>query len=937
MDRLPSGSSLVAKKAAKTVAQTSANPSEKAVVARLTSVNHQYGTRHALRDMSLDLPAGCMVGLIGPDGVGKSTLLGLVAGARQLQQGQLEVLGGDMADSHFRSQVAPCIAYMPQGLGGNLYHTLTVDENIDFFADLFGLRGKARGEQIDRLLDATGLLEFRDRPAGKLSGGMKQKLGLCCALIHNPDLLILDEPTTGVDPLSRKRFWDLIDTIRSQQAGMSVLVATAYMEEAERYDWLVAMDDGAILATGSPQELKQQTKTDNLDDAFIALLPKERQETGGDAATTASASAATDNADVPAIEAHNLTLRFGDFTAVKDVSFTIPKGEIFGFLGSNGCGKTTTMKMLTGLLTPSEGEVLLFGATLDARDLKTRQRVGYMSQSFSLYNELTVRQNLELHAKLFHLPAERIQPRMDELTQEFSLEDVMDRFAGDLPLGVRQRLSLAVAVVHSPELLILDEPTSGVDPGARNRFWQLLLRLSREDGVTIFISTHFMNEGERCDRISLMHAGEVLACDTPAALAEQAGIDNLEAAFMQTLEAVDKEPVSSNSGNVLGEDASDRPRYRRFSFQRLMAYGRRETRELLRDPIRMAFAFIGSALLMMILGYGITLDVEDLTFAVLDQDQTPQSRDYITAVSGSRYFLEQPPVATMAELEQRMKSGELSLVLAIPPGFGKNLKRGRPTEIAVWVDGAMPFRGETILGYIQGLHFSYLKDLAQRTYGSVPAFSLVTVEARYRYNQDFRSLDAMVPAVIPILLIFIPAILMALGIVREKELGSITNLYVTPVNRLEFLLGKQLPYIGFSMVSYASLVVLAIFLFDVPIKGGVLTLTFGALLFVTATTGLGQVISAFASTQIAALAATAIITILPTVQFSGMTEPVSSLDGAAAVIGQFWPATWFLQISRGVFTKGLTLVDMQHAFLVLAAFIPVLTLMSVLLLRKQGR
>lgn len=918
-------------------ADTAVAGSSAKVVARLTSVSHQYGARDALRDINLDLPAGSMVGLIGPDGVGKSTLLGLVAGARQLQEGQLQVLGGDMADSRFRSQVAPRIAYMPQGLGGNLYHTLTVDENIDFFADLFGLRGNARAKQIDRLLDATGLLNFRSRPAGKLSGGMKQKLGLCCALIHNPDLLILDEPTTGVDPLSRQRFWDLIDTIRSQQPGMSVLVATAYMEEAERYDWLVAMDNGATLATGSPQELEQQTKTDNLDDAFIALLPADRQETGADAATWASAVASTNNGGVPAIEAHNLTLRFGDFTAVKDVSFTIPKGEIFGFLGSNGCGKTTTMKMLTGLLTPSEGEVLLFGTTLDAKDLKTRQRVGYMSQSFSLYSELTVRQNLELHARLFHLPAERIQTRVVELTKEFGLAEVMEQFAGDLPLGVRQRLSLAVAVVHSPELLILDEPTSGVDPGARNRFWQLLLRLSREDGVTIFISTHFMNEGERCDRISLMHAGEVLACDTPAALAEQAGVDNLEAAFMQTLEAVDKEPEGGKDGNVLGEDASDRPGYRRFSLQRLMAYGRRETRELLRDPIRMAFAFIGSALLMMILGYGITLDVEDLKFAALDQDQTPQSRDYITAVSGSRYFLEQSPVANMAELEQRMKSGELSLVLAIPAGFGKDLKRGRPTEIGVWVDGAMPFRGETILGYIQGLHYSYLEDLVLHTYGRVPTLSLITVEDRYRYNQDFRSLDAMVPAVIPILLIFIPAILMALGIVREKELGSITNLYVTPVNRLEFLLGKQLPYIGFSMVSYASLVLLAVFMFDVPVKGGVLTLTLGALLFVTATTGLGQVISAFASTQIAALAATAIITLLPTVQFSGMTEPVSSLDGVAAIIGQFWPATWFLTISRGVFTKGLTIADMQHAFLMLAAFIPVLTLMSVLLLRKQGR
>ncbi|MGO1750647.1 MAG: ribosome-associated ATPase/putative transporter RbbA [Marinobacter sp.] len=906
-------------------------------VARLESISHHYGSRTALQNVSLDLPAGCMVGLIGPDGVGKSTLMGLVAGARQLQQGRLQVLGGDMADSRFRSKAAPRIAYMPQGLGGNLYHTLTVDENIGFFADLFGLRGTTRSGQIDRLLSATGLLEFRDRPAGKLSGGMKQKLGLCCALIHNPELLILDEPTTGVDPLARKQFWDLIDSIRAQQPTMSVLVATAYMEEAERFDWLVAMDGAAILDTGSPLELRQKTGTKTLDEAFIALLPDDRQGTTGVDPKTA-ASAAVSAGDVPAIEAHNLTLRFGDFTAVKDVSFTIPKGEIFGFLGSNGCGKTTTMKMLTGLLTPSEGEVFLFGAPLDSRDLSTRQRVGYMSQAFSLYSELTVRQNLVLHAKLFHLAPERIQPRMNELVEEFDLADVLDELAGDLPLGVRQRLSLAVAVVHSPELLILDEPTSGVDPGARNNFWRLLLRLSREDGVTIFISTHFMNEGERCDRISLMHAGEVLACDTPTALIQQAGTENLEGAFMQTLEAAVDPIASQGNGKVLDSGSSSQPpRHRPFSWQRLLAYARRETRELLRDPIRMSFAFIGSALLMMILGYGITLDVEDLPFAVLDQDQTPQSRDYITAVSGSRYFVEQPAVSNINELEQRMQSGELSLVLAIPPGFGKDLKRGRATDISVWVDGAMPFRGETIQGYIQGLHFSYLKDLALRTYGAVPALSLVTIESRYRYNQDFRSLDAMVPAVIPILLVFIPAILMALGIVREKELGSITNLYVTPVNRLEFLLGKQLPYIGFSMLSYVSLVLLAIFLFDVPVKGGVLTLTLGALLFVTATTGLGQVISAFASTQVAALAATAIVTILPTIQFSGMTEPVSSLEGVGAVIGQFWPATWFLQISRGVFTKGLTFADLQHSFLILAAFIPVLTLMSVFLLRKQGR
>lgn len=905
-------------------------------VARLEGVSHRYGETDALSELSLTFPSGCMVGLIGPDGVGKSTLLGLLAGARELQIGELQVLGGDMRSQRFRNRVAPRIAYMPQGLGGNLYHTLTVDENIAFFADLFGLRGPSRKDQIDRLLEATGLLSFRDRPAGKLSGGMKQKLGLCCALIHSPDLLILDEPTTGVDPLSRKRFWDLIDTIRRQRSGMSVLVATAYMEEAERYDWLVAMDEGKVLATGSPAELREQTNTETLDDAFIALLPENRQvQESGDTANAAQREPTGEN-QTPAIEAEHLTLRFGSFTAVRNVSFSIPKGEIFGFLGSNGCGKTTTMKMLTGLLTPTEGEVRLFGEPLDAKDLATRQKVGYMSQAFSLYGELTVRQNLDLHARLFHLPDTRIPERISVLVREFGLEDLLDQRAGALPLGVRQRLSLAVAVVHEPELLILDEPTSGVDPGARNRFWQLLMRLSREDGVTIFISTHFMNEGERCDRISLMHAGEVLACDTPDRLVEASGTDSLEGAFMKTLEAVDKEPETGADQLAL-EPASHGDRPTVFSPRRLLAYATREARELLRDPIRMAFAFIGSALLMLILGYGITLDVEDLSFAVLDRDQTPQSRDYIAAVSGSRYFLQQPELQNIQELEQRMRSGELSLAIEIPPGFGKDLKRGRPTEMAVWVDGAMPFRGETILGYVEGMHISYLTELAQRTLGVVPTLTLVTLEDRYRYNQDFRSLDAMVPAVIPILLIFIPAILMALGIVREKELGSITNLYVTPVTRVEFLLGKQLPYIAFSMISYVSLVLLAVYVFDVEIKGSLLTLTFGALLFVTATTALGQVMSTFASTQIAALAATAILTILPTVQFSGLTEPVSSLSGAGALIGPVWPATWFLQISRGVFTKGLSLADMQGAFLALAAFVPVLTVMAVALLRKQGR
>ncbi|HRM93453.1 MAG TPA: ATP-binding cassette domain-containing protein, partial [Alicycliphilus sp.] len=312
------------------------------------------------------------------------------------------VLGGDMRERSHRNRVCPRIAYMPQGLGKNLYPTLSVEENLQFFARLFGHDAPERRRRIDDLTHSTGLHRFLDRPAGKLSGGMKQKLGLCCALIHDPDLLILDEPTTGVDPLARSQFWDLIDRIRSQRPQMSVLVATAYMDEAERFDWLMAMDDGRVLATGTPRELFARTATDSLEAAFIALLPPEKKH--GHAPVTIPPLEA-DAGDI-AIEAKNLTMRFGDFVAVDQVSFRIRRGEIFGFLGSNGCGKSTTMKMLTGLLPASEGQAWLFGHEVDPKDIDTRRRVGYMSQAFSLYGELTVRQNLVLHAQLFHVPAD---------------------------------------------------------------------------------------------------------------------------------------------------------------------------------------------------------------------------------------------------------------------------------------------------------------------------------------------------------------------------------------------------------------------------------------------------------------------------------------------------------------------------------------------------
>ena len=908
-------------------------------IVRLEEVGLRFGKTRALDAITLDLPSGCMVGLLGPDGVGKSSLLSLIAGARVIQEGRVEVLGGDMADAAHRARVCPKIAYMPQGLGKNLYPTLSVFENVDFFGRLFGHDRHERERRIGDLLKRTGLAAFAERPAGKLSGGMKQKLGLCCALIHDPDLLILDEPTTGVDPLSRRQFWQLIDNIRADSAGMSVIVSTAYMEEAARFDWLVAMDAGRVLTAATPRELLQQTGTTTLDDAFIALLPDEKRQDHAPVVIPPRAAAADEDV---AIEADHLTMRFGDFTAVDDVSFRIGRGEIFGFLGSNGCGKTTTMKMLTGLLPASSGEARLFGHDVDPNDMAVRRRVGYMSQAFSLYTELTVQQNLELHARLFGLPPAETPARIEDMAQRFELAGVMDALPEALPLGIRQRLSLAVAMIHLPEMLILDEPTSGVDPVARDAFWRILADLSRRDNVTIFVSTHFMNEAERCDRISLMHAGRVLVSDTPAAIVAQRAASTLEQAFIAYLEeathATDPvptpAPTARDGDDVAAEHKAGRRRL--FDARRLLAYSQREALELRRDPIRAALATIGSVVLMLVMAYGLNLDVDNLSFAVLDRDNTTISRDYALQIAGSRYFVERPPIADYTDLDRRMRNGELSLALEIPPGFGRDLEHGRNVQIGAWIDGAMPSRAETVRGYVQGIHADWLSKKATQLLGKRAATSEFQLEMRYRYNPAVASLVAMAPAVIPLLLLMIPSMLAALSVVREKELGSIINFYVTPVTRLEFLVGKQLPYVALALSNAVLLVLFAVLVFRVPFTGSFPTFMLAALLYVTATTGIGLLISSFTSSQIAAMFATTLLTMIPAVQYSGLIDPVSSLQGVGAVIGRVYPTTYFVTIARGTFSKALDLRELWTQLLPLAAAIPVLIGAGAALLKKQA-
>jgi len=707
-------------------------------IIQLSGVTHRYDEIAALDNVSLDVPSGCVAGLIGPDGVGKSTLLALSAGVRRLQTGTLQVLEGDIRASQHHKACHHRIAYMPQGRGRNLYPTLTVAENLDFFGRLFAQPIEERRARIKDLLEATGLDPFPDRPAGKLSGGMKQKLSLCSALIHDPDLLILDEPTTGVDPLSREQLWDLIDRIRTDRPEMSVIIATAYMEEAERFDWLAAMSDGQVIATGSPAELREETGQETLDGAFIAMLPDEIRSEH----ETVVVPPFAPSGDGPAVQAISLTRKFGDFTAVDSVNFEIAEGEIFGFLGSNGSGKTTTMKMLTGLLPASSGEALLFGEHLDAGDMKTRQRVGYMSQSFSLYSELTVRQNLDLHAELYRIPKDAQEGRISEMLKTFELREEADERPDALPLGIRQRLQLAVAVIHRPEVLILDEPTSGVDPIARDAFWRLLVGLSRDQGVTIFVSTHFMNEAERCDRISLMHAGRVLTVGAPDEIVAARDADNLNDAFISYLRDAETDSEDGDD-NDSGAAKASRPipfvpsrdarkGNRLFNPARMWAFTRRETTEIMRDPLRLAFALLGPIILMLTFGYGISFDVEYLPYAVADQDQSVESRALLQAFSGSRFFEKKSPASDTQELDARLRAGEIAIAIEIPSGFGRDLLSGETPEIRVALDAAMPFRAETAHGYLQGLTLSYMEEQTRRTYGEVIDTAGAEIETRFR-------------------------------------------------------------------------------------------------------------------------------------------------------------------------------------------------------------
>jgi len=549
----------------------------------------------ALDDVSLEVQAGTLTALVGPDGAGKTTLIRLAAGLMTADAGELRVLGIDVSAAPQRVQDR--LGYMPQKFG--LYEDLSVQENLDLYADLHGISTEDRAQAYPRLMEMTALGPFTQRLAGRLSGGMKQKLGLACTLVSRPELLLLDEPTVGVDPLSRRELWEIILQLVNEQ-NLTVLLSTSYLDEAERCGQVVVMHRGKVLAQGRPSDTshlaadrtfladppagrkarefqaqlldhpdiidavpvggqvrfiraesgsvrraaalmdergdvlagaKVTAVAPRFEDGFMVILHRMSAPRASGGAMTLAATF-KQNHDGAAVQVRDLVRQFGAFTAVDHISFDVARGEIFGLLGPNGAGKTTTFRMLCGLLPASSGTLRVAGMDLRRASASARQRIGYVAQKFSLYGQLTVAENLEFFASAYNLRGASKKARIDWAIRQFDLVEFIDLASGDLPGGFKQRLAMAAALLHEPELLFLDEPTSGADPLARREFWHRITALA-EQGVTVVVTTHFMEEAEYCDRVAIMDAGRVLAQGTPAAIRQRAITDQIKEPTME--------------------------------------------------------------------------------------------------------------------------------------------------------------------------------------------------------------------------------------------------------------------------------------------------------------------------------------------------------------------------------------------------------------------
>ena len=955
----------------------------------------------AIDDLTSQVSTGRVTGLVGPDAAGKTTLLRLFAGLLLPTQGRLTVCGVDPAVDLAR--LRQDVSYMPQRFG--LYEDLSVAQNLKLYADLCNVTGSERDQAFEKLLAFTDLARFTNRLAGNLSGGMKQKLGLACALIRKPRLLLLDEPSVGVDPISRRELWKMVYELVDE--GIGVVWSTSYLDEAERCADVLLLSEGKLLYSGPPKELTRRVagrsflvsgaslagrkllaqaikRPDVLDgviqgssvrlvmrknarapsardlgaadlkiepvpprfeDAFVDLLggaPKEESALAGSPSKsqtpsagnrgTSNGGAAADSNRQPVVEADGLTKTFGDFTAADDISFQIGRGEIFGLLGPNGAGKSTTFKMMCGLLKPTAGSARVIGLDLYAAAGAARAQLGYMAQKFSLYGDLSVRQNLACFSGIYGLSGARRSEAMARVVAAFKLEPYLDSNSSELPLGFKQRLALACATMHDPAVLFLDEPTSGVDPLTRREFWSHINAMV-ERGVTVMVTTHFLDEAEYCDRIGLVYRGRVIAEGSPDELKDRVRSDertepSLEDAFISLVEEFDRNegrtPDAAAQPSVMPRDALDHkqttppaPQSQESRagmtlppgparLRRMIALVRKEGLQILRDPSSFLIAGALPLLLLLVYGFGVSLDLRRVPIGLVVEQPSPETDSFVASFRNSRYF-EGRVVHHRAAVVDDLVSGQIKGIVVLAADFSERLGRGETAPIQVLVDGSDPNTAGLVASYVQLLWVNWLQQESVSLSGLVNrprAAPLISTEPRFWFNPELDSHYALLPGAVAIILTLIGTLLPSLVVAREWERGTMEALLTTQVTPLDLLVGKIVPYFLLGQMALVLSVGVTVFGFGVPFRGSLLALFAISSAYLAVTLALGLLISTVAKNQFAASQGALIVGFLPAFLLSGYIFEIDSMPAPLRLLTSLLPPRYYVFGLQTLFLAG---------------------------------
>ncbi len=935
----------------------------------------------ALDDVSLTVEHGGLTALVGPDGAGKTTLIRLMAGLLTADAGDLHVLGFDIA--HDPQAVQDRVGYMPQKFG--LYEDLSVQENLDLYADLHGVTAEERRRVYPQLMEMTALGPFSGRLAGRLSGGMKQKLGLACTLVRAPDLLLLDEPTVGVDPLSRRELWEIILHLVNDQ-GLTVLISTSYLDEAERCKHAIVMHEGVVLAKGPPRSITEVAvgrtflatppegqparllqarllddpnvtdavpqggrvrlvKADGgalagidataveprFEDGFMVLLHQAAQ--AGKAASLSLGRQATRHNGETVVEVSDLVRQFGKFTAVDHISFAVKTGEIFGLLGPNGAGKTTTFRMLCGLLPASSGTLEVAGVDLRTARASARQRVGYVAQKFSLYGLLSVTQNLEFFAGAYGLSGRRRRERIAWAMDQFELNPLARLPSGQLPGGYKQRLAMAAALIHEPEILFLDEPTSGADPLARREFWRRITALA-EEGVTVIVTTPFHGRGRilrprrHHGRRSGARPRHARRNPLPRAGDRRARADHGGRLHRRRRGGASQAWPPRREERGMSEatfaSAAVHPAGR---WRRVRALVVKESRQIMRDPSSIALGIVMPLILILLFGYALSLDVKNAPMALVIEQPSAMADEVAAGFRLSPYF-DARTVTSMAEAEKLMRAHQVDGIVHMRDDFARKAAAG-DAQVQVLLHGTDANTARIIESYALGaigLAGQRLAAEGNPVVGNGP----VLLQSRVWFNETGDSHYFLVPGLIVLIMTLVGAFLTALVMAREWERGTLEAIFVTPVRATEILLGKIVPYFSLGMIGFALCVVAAEVLFRVPLRGSLVVLTGVSMLYMLVSVGFGLFISSATKSQFVASQVALIASFLPAMLLSGFLFDIRSMPVALQIFTYILPARYFVTLLQTIFLAG----DIWAVILPNAA---VLALMAFLLLAATLR